>query len=164
MKIDFPIPDLPLNSYEVPRRISGRYLALECLGNAAYRWEMRDNPIGVARAVSRVVTTLRRVAEVNEWYDEEYHSAPRWSGRWHYCHECACDGRGTHTCTRENRAQAPCLDYEILMMRFSIITNLLGVWTDSCSAADVAYIEGIRSRQAEVYDRLAYHQRRASWV
>lgn len=162
MKIDFPIPDLPINS---PKHISGRWLALERLENAAHSWRVRDNPIGVARAVSRVVTTLQRVAEVNGWYDdEEYHPAPRWGCRWHYCHECACDGRGTHTCTRENRAQGPCAGALIEAFRFELLTFALGELAPSCSAGDVAYIEGIRTRQAEVYDRLAYHQRGAAWA
>lgn len=164
MKIDFPIPDLPLNSYELPKRISGRYLALEHLENAAHFREVRDNPIGMARAVSRIASTLQRVADVNRWYGEEYHPAPRWSDRWHYCHECACDGRSTHTCTREYRAQGPCPEAEILAFRFAVLTFTLGEIAPSYSAGDVAYIEGIRTHLAEVYDRLAYHQRRASWA
>lgn len=165
MKIEFPIPDLPCYAYEVPRRIAGRYDALERLEAAISLREVCDDPLPIARAVSRINATLRRVAEVDETYPPEpYVQRSRWSGSWSYCHECACDGRGTHGCLQERRAKHPCERAERLFAEFLALGVLMEINAPSCNVGDAAYVRDLRTEQAAVYDELAYHTRRAAWA
>lgn len=163
MKIEFPIPDLPYDAAEMPRHIVGRYEALERLESAIYLYEMRDDPLPIARAVSRINATLRRVAEVDASYPPEpFHLRGRSS--WPYCHECACDGRGTHGCLPEYRAQHPCPRAERLFTEFLALGVLLEINAPSCNVGDAAYVRDLRTEHAAVYDELAYHTRRAAWA
>lgn len=165
MKIEFPIPDLPCYAYEVPRRIAGRYDALERLEAAISLREVCDDPLPIARAVSRINATLRRVTEVDATYPPEpYHPLPRYGAPWMYCHECACDGRGTHSCAFEPRASHPCERAATLIEWFAVLTSLLEWSVISCNAGDAAHVNDLRTEQAAVYDELAYHTRRAAWA